>query len=86
MTIQPSKPPFYIDTTARPFVEKLRTAVAHFQFRFGIPPKFVYLNHVDAARFEDGKLDDIPVFGTAMVVEGSFHLFAQPVEGNGGAK
>lgn len=84
MTTQPSDPHLWIDTSARTFEEKLRGAVAHFKHRFGIPPKFIYLNTKDAARFEDETLDGIPVFGTILIIEGSFHLFAEPVEGGDG--
>lgn len=76
-------PPIYIDTTDRPFEEKLRSAIAHFVYRFRTPVEMIYLNTVDAARFESGELDGIPVFGTKLIVEGSYNLFAQPVKKEG---
>lgn len=76
-------PPIYIDTSNRPLEDKLRTAIAHFVYRFGILPEMIYLNTVDAARFESGELDGIPVFGTKLIIEGSYNLFAQPVKKEG---
>lgn len=75
-----NNPPIYIDTTDRPLEDKLRSAVEHFIYRFSTPPEMIYLNTVDAARIGE-KLDGIPVFGTKLIVEGSYSLLAQPVKG-----
>lgn len=75
-------PPIYIDTTDRPLEDKLRSAIAHFIHRFSTPPEMIFLHTTDAARIGD-KLDGIPVFGTKLIIEGSYNLFAQPVKKEG---